>query len=329
MIEQDELVEWKDHFGNLYGLTWSELENDQDRDAIFDMDVFGKDEFLSQASVDCLTIFLAPPSIDAIEERIRARGDYSEDELRDRVGRALEEVEHAKTYDHVVVNHGIEETVEEIREIIGEARKSETDGPTYVAVEGLIGSGKTTLTQILGPTLGAKLYLDPFEGNPFLRDFYLSKRSFAFETELSFALLRYRLMQRIKRDLRTNRLVVTDFTMWRSHVFASTNLDSKEFDLFKGVYDMLLRDSPTPDLLVWIEAPLDLLLKRIKTRGRPEEILGVTEDYLKQLDSRYKEILKREATCEIVTINAQDLDLTRTNSALAALVDRIRPGMSS
>ncbi len=323
LIEDGEFVEWKEHFGNLYGLTWAELRNSPTIDAIFDMDVFGKDEFLSQANMDCVTIFLAPPSIEAVEERIKSRGKYSEDEIRERVGRALEEMEHAETYDHIVVNHRIEDTVKEIVAVIEDARHPPDSGPRYVCIEGLVGAGKTTLTEILGPVLGAKLYLDPFERNPFLRDFYLSRRSFALETELSFALLRYRLLQSIKRDLRANRLIVSDFTMWRSYVFASTNLDEKAFDVFHKVYDVLIEDTPVPDLLVWIEAPYELLLKRIKTRGRAEEFLGVTEAYLRELNAHYKATLDREIDCEMVTVDAGDLDLLNSNRTLASLVEMI------
>lgn len=324
MIRKGEFIESKDHFGQLYGLTWSEFRKSPNEDAIFDMDVFGKDEFLSQVEANCITIFLAPPSIDTIEERIRARGEYSESELTERVSRALEEVERAETYDFIVVNHDIQDTVQEIKKIIDKARGGGEDRrPRYICVEGLIGSGKTTLTQMLGAALGAKLYLDPYERNPFLREFYLSKRSFALETELSFALLRYRLMQRIRQDLRAHRLILSDFTMWRSQAFASVNLDEKGRHLFNRIYEVLAQDVPLPDLLIWIEAPYDLLLRRIKTRGRPEEILGIADTYLRELESRYREILDGMSGLEIVRVSAESLDLVRSNTALSSLVSKI------
>lgn len=329
-IEKGELIEWKEHFGHRYGLTWSEFHRFPDRDAIFDMDVFGKDEFLSKVDANCITIFLAPPSIEAMEQRIRSRGEYSDHELRERVGRALQEMELAESYDIVVVNHQVQDTVREVAAIVQRARNQASKaGPRYVCVEGLIGSGKTTLTQILGASLGAKLHLDPYDHNPFLRDFYLSKRSYALETELSFALLRYRSVQRIGRDLMANRLVVSDFTMWRSHVFAAVNLDHKAQGLFRGIYDVLARDIPTPDLLIWIEAPYDLLLRRIRTRGRPEEILGVGEGYLRDLESRYREILHTKPNVEIVTVSAESLDLVSGNAALSSLASKIVPSGSS
>ncbi len=326
MIRNDEFIEWKDHFGHLYGLTWAQFKQQPRADAIFDMDVFGKDEFIGRVHAKCITIFLAPPSIDTVEQRIRQRGGDSEVAFTQRLGRVLEEMKRAGSYDYVVVNRDVDHTVSEIRIIVDRARAASRPSTVkYVAVEGLIGAGKTTLTQVLGAHLGAKVYLDPFDRNPFLADFYLSKQRFALETELSFALLRYRLMQRIREELSTSRVVVGDFTMWRSRVFASVNLNRRARKVFDGVYNLLAADLPAPDLVVWLEAPFELLLGRIKTRGRAEEVLGIDERYLHDVAAQYDRILKDEAA-NLIVLNANDVDLIRSSRSLRSLVKTIDGG---
>lgn len=326
MVGKGEFLEWKEHFGHLYGLTRSELERHPNRNAIFDMDVFGKDDLLSQTDATCVTIFLAPPSVDEAEERIRMRGkDRAGTQLRERIDRTTEELGRAETYDYLVVNRQIDDTVGEIKDIVNQATAPSTGQEyRYVCVEGLIAAGKTTLAQILAAHLDAKLHLDPFEENPFLLDFYFSKRRSALETELTFALLRHQLQRRIERDLGANRLVVTDFTMWRSQVFASVNLSGRTHTRFMGIYKELTHGLPKPDLVIWIQAPFDLLVRRIKTRGRTEEVLGISEDYLASLEKRYESLLSELQDVEVVRTSARELDMVRTNKALERLVSRLK-----
>ena len=152
----------------------------------------------------------------------------------------------------------------------------------FLAIEGVIGVGKTTLTRVLAERTGGTTVLEAVEENPFLASFYEDRRRFAFQTQLFFLLSRYRQqMALVQRDLFAN-AVVSDYLFQKDRIFASINLADAEMELYDQILPLLERDLPRPDRVVYLRADLAVLLSRIEKRGRPFE-KRIDPDYLETL----------------------------------------------
>ena len=156
----------------------------------------------------------------------------------------------------------------------------------FLAIEGVIGVGKTTLTRVLAERTGGTTVLEAVEENPFLASFYEDRRRFAFQTQLFFLLSRYRQqMALVQRDLFAN-AVVSDYLFQKDRIFASINLADAEMELYDQILPLLERDLPRPDRVVYLRADLAVLLSRIEKRGRPFE-KRIDPDYLETLREAY------------------------------------------
>lgn len=156
----------------------------------------------------------------------------------------------------------------------------------YVAIEGPIGVGKTTLAQLLAERLGAEPLLEVVEENPFLPLFYQDRRRYAFKAQVFFLLSRFRQLSRLReRPLFGG--VVADYLLDKDAIFASLNLEGPEWDLYLELYQELSPRLPPPDLTIYLRAPVPVLLKRIQKRGRPFEE-GMDPLYLEALTEAYE-----------------------------------------
>lgn len=156
----------------------------------------------------------------------------------------------------------------------------------YIAVDGPIGAGKTTLTKMLAEDMKGHVILEPIEDNPFLPDFYKDRKRNAFKTQLFFLLNRYQQQLEIaQRDLFRN-LVVCDYTFVKDAIFARENLSEDEMDLYNTIYGMLSAKLPKPDLVIYLSANSKALMERVKKRGYDFE-RPITFDYLEQLTESY------------------------------------------
>lgn len=175
----------------------------------------------------------------------------------------------------------------------------------YIAIEGPIGAGKTTLAQLLAQRLGAEPLLEVVEENPFLPLFYQDRKRYAFKTQVFFLLSRYRQLSRLReRPLFGG--VVADYLFDKDAIFASLNLEGPEWDLYSDLYRELSLKLPPPDLTVYLRAPVPVLLERIRKRGRPFEE-GMDPAYLEALSGAYERHFARYAH-PLLVLEADQLD---------------------
>ena len=171
----------------------------------------------------------------------------------------------------------------------------------YIAIEGPIGVGKTSLAQLLSKELGARLVLEDFEDNPFLPDFYNDPERFGFQTQLFFLLQRYRQQQDLRQVDMFQKLLITDYMFVKDRLFASLNLGDKEMQLYDTVASLLERNIIRPDIVIYLQADTDVLMKNIEKRGRNME-KNVTWEYIDALNQVYTEYFFRYQDTPLVII---------------------------
>lgn len=192
----------------------------------------------------------------------------------------------------------------------------------FIAIEGVIGVGKTTLADALARELGAACVLEQVEENPFLPDFYRDRARFAFQTQLFFLLSRYRQQMGLRqRDLFAS-AVVSDYLFQKDRIFAGINLSEAELQLYDQVLPLLERDLPRPDRVVYLRADLPVLLSRIENRGRSFE-RTMDPDYLRMLDQAYNEFFFHYRATPLLVVNTNALDVVGSERDRRDLIERI------
>ena len=197
----------------------------------------------------------------------------------------------------------------------------------YIAIEGTIGVGKTSLAELLSKELGARLVLEDFEDNPFLPDFYNDPERFGFQTQLFFLLQRYRQQQDLRQVDMFQKLLITDYMFVKDRLFASLNLGDKEMHLYDTVASLLERNIIKPDLVIYLQADTDVLMKNIEKRGRNME-RNVTWEYIDALNQVYTEYFFRYQDTPLVIINTNNIDFVENESDLKEVIDYIRQPVS-
>ena len=197
----------------------------------------------------------------------------------------------------------------------------------YIAIEGPIGVGKTSLAELLSKELGARLVLEDFEDNPFLPDFYNDPERFGFQTQLFFLLQRYRQQQDLRQVDMFQKLLITDYMFVKDRLFASLNLDDKEMHLYDTVASLLERNIIKPDLVIYLQADTDVLMKNIEKRGRDME-RDVTWEYIDALNQVYTEYFFRYQDTPLVIINTNNIDFVENQKDLKEVIDYIRQPVS-
>ena len=197
----------------------------------------------------------------------------------------------------------------------------------YIALEGPIGVGKTSLAQMLSQELSTRLVLEDFEDNPFLSDFYNDPERFAFQTQLFFLLQRYRQQQELRQVDMFQKLLVTDYMFVKDRLFASLNLDEKEMQLYDTVANLLERNVIKPDLVIYLQADTDLLMENIANRGRRME-KNITWEYIDALNQVYTEYFFRYQETPLVIINTNNIDFVNNENDLKEVINYIRQPVS-
>lgn len=197
----------------------------------------------------------------------------------------------------------------------------------YIAIEGVIGAGKTSFARILAERMSARLVLEKFEENPFLEDFYVDPERYAFQTQLYFLLSRYRQQMELKQvDLFSN-LLVSDYMFDKDKLFAHLNLNEKEFILYNLIAQLLEKEIPKPDLVFFLQASTDRLMQNIRQRGRSYE-RDISREYIESLNQIYNEYFYRYKESPLLIVNTNDIDFVHNEDDLNELLGLLRKPVS-
>jgi deoxyadenosine/deoxycytidine kinase len=192
--------------------------------------------------------------------------------------------------------------------------------PAYIAVEGPIGVGKTTLAKRLAESFNYQTLLENAEDNPFLERFYRNRKQAALATQLFFLFQRSQKIQDLRQADIFEPVRVADFLIEKDPLFARINLDRDEFQLYQKVYRQLTIDAPRPDLVIYLQASPDVLLGRIETRGISAE-RSIDKDYLERLNEVYSEFFLYYDDAPLLIVNASELDLANSDADYIHLVE--------
>lgn len=194
--------------------------------------------------------------------------------------------------------------------------------PRFVVVEGPIGVGKTTLARRLARSFGSNLLLEAAEENPFLEKFYENPRNAALPTQLYFLMQRTRQLKMLKQNDMFNPVRVADFLIQKDRLFAELTLDSDELDLYEQVYANLTLDIQRPDLVVYLQAPVEVLLERINRRGVKHEQM-IEAAYLERLCDAYIRFFYQYNDAPLLIVNAADIDFAHNDDEYELLLQQI------
>ncbi len=199
----------------------------------------------------------------------------------------------------------------------------------YVAIEGVIGVGKTTLARLLQPSFDAEIILEVFEENPFLSDFYSDRERYAFQTQIFFLLSRYHQQRRtIHAIIATGKNLLADYTFAKDALFAKINLKGDELDMYYKVHEALAEKIEKPDLLVYLQATTDTLMQRIALRDRPYE-RQMERSYINELNIAYEEFFSKPFDhTPVLTIDTNNLNIIQNPEHLKWIENRIRQSLS-
>jgi deoxyadenosine/deoxycytidine kinase len=192
----------------------------------------------------------------------------------------------------------------------------------HIAIEGVIGAGKTTLATMLSERLGARLVLEQFEENPFLPKFYEDQEHYAFQTQIFFLLSRFRQQQELfQADLFQN-VLVSDYIFDKDKIFAYLTLQDDELKLYESVLSAIEKNIPTPDLVVYLQSSLERLMTNIKKRGRKMEE-NMSEEYIRELNEAYNYFFFRYKNAPLLIVKATEIDFVGRKEDFENLVTQI------
>ncbi len=192
--------------------------------------------------------------------------------------------------------------------------------PAFIAIEGPIGVGKTTLAKRLASTFNYQALLEAADDNPFLERFYQNRKQAALATQLFFLFQRAQQIQDLRQSDIFEPVRVADFLIEKDPLFARINLDSDEYQLYDKVFRQLTIDAPRPDLVIYLQASTDVLLSRIESRGIGYE-QAINRDYLESLNEVYSEFFLYYDGAPLLIVNASEIDLANSDRDYEHLVD--------
>jgi len=198
----------------------------------------------------------------------------------------------------------------------------------YVAIEGVIGVGKTTLARLLQPAFNAEIVLEVFEENPFLSDFYSDRERYAFQTQIFFLLSRYHQQRRTVHEIiDAGKSLFADYTFAKDALFAGINLKGDELDMYHKVHEALAEKIKKPDLLVYLQASTDMLMQRIALRDRPYE-RQMERAYIDELNHAYDDFFSKPFDhTPVLTIDTNNLNIVQNPEHLKDVENRIKQSL--
>lgn len=196
------------------------------------------------------------------------------------------------------------------------------EGPKYIAIEGVIGAGKTSLAKKLSNKLGAKLVLEEFEANPFLEKFYDDRKRHAFQTQMFFLINRFKQQEQFNQEDLFTEYVVSDYIFDKDQIFAYLNLSEEELKLYESIFPLLKRDLRRFDLVIFLQASVDRLIYNIKKRSRPVE-KNLTRNYIRELSEAYNNFFFKYNSTPLLIVNTTDIDFVNREEDFEELYKQI------
>jgi deoxyadenosine/deoxycytidine kinase len=200
---------------------------------------------------------------------------------------------------------------------------TEPKTPRYIAIEGPIGVGKSSLAKLLAQKYASRLVKEEVEGNPFLERFYENPRKFAFQTQLFFLLSRYRQQRELAQGDLFEGGLVCDYILAKDKIFALINLEDDEISLYESIYKLLVSTLPKPDLVIYLQARPEVLLSRVRKRGIAYE-RNISLDYLRTLSDAYNEYFFHYNETPLLVVNTSEIDFVESPRDLEHLVREVK-----
>ena len=197
----------------------------------------------------------------------------------------------------------------------------------YIAIEGAIGVGNSSLARILGEALPAEVLLEVFEENPFLSDFYADRARYAFQTQIFFLLSRYRQQHKVIAETLRRGGLVSDYLFAKDWLFAHLNLAGDELAMYERVHAILGEQIPAPGLVIYLQASTDTLMQRIAMRDRPYE-RQMSREYINDLRLAYDAFFADYTTAPALTLQTDEIDFVRNPADRASVIARIRDALA-
>jgi deoxyadenosine/deoxycytidine kinase len=193
--------------------------------------------------------------------------------------------------------------------------------PRYIAIEGPIRVGKSTLANIIADRLNAQRVIEP-ENNPFLRAFYDGERGAGFQAQFAFMVQRFEQLQRLEVGPKSQKAVVADYIFEKDKIFAYINLNDTELEIYNRYYQHFREQLPMPDLVIYLQASPDVLKKRLRKKNHPSEN-AVSDDYIEEVVKAYEHFFFHYTSSDLLVVNTNDIDFVEHHSDLQELLRRV------
>jgi len=192
----------------------------------------------------------------------------------------------------------------------------------FIAIEGVIGAGKTSLASMLAERHNARLVLEQFEENPFLPKFYEDRERYAFQTQLAFLASRFKQQQNMLSQDLFHEFTISDYIFDKDRIFARLNLDEDELSLYDNIFNIMAGISAQPDLVIFLQSSVERLMENIRQRGRDYE-KNITEEYLSELNTAYNNFFYHYTKAPLMIINATEIDFVDNEQHLEYIEEQI------
>lgn len=192
----------------------------------------------------------------------------------------------------------------------------------YIAIEGVIGAGKTSLAKKLSERLDANLILEEFETNPFLEKFYDDRKRYAFQTQMFFLINRYKQQEQLGQEDLFAKYIVSDYIFDKDQIFAYLNIEGEELKLYENLFPLLQRNLRKPDLVIFLQSSTDRLMHNIKKRGRKVE-RNLTRSYIEELSEAYNNFFFKYNNTPLLIVNSTEIDFINRQKDFDELFNQV------